>query len=124
MNDETVDDRAPETSPAERPQPRLRWLRAVVLGITGLFYAYAVWNAVAFLITYATSALGLNTYGWFVLLFAVVFPALVLAVAYALGRGRKLGEFSLVLVTGLGVVAVFWMNIVAYATLNLSSFVP
>ena len=45
------------------------WLIATIAGFFGLFYAYAVWNAVAFLISQATGPLGLNGGGW--ALFAV-----------------------------------------------------
>ncbi|GAA2919259.1 hypothetical protein JOD62_000246 [Microbacterium keratanolyticum] len=96
-----------------------RWLSWIVLGATGLFYAYAVWNAVAHLIGLA--GLGLNAMGWFTLLFAVIFPMLVFAVGVALTRRRNAGEQSLVLLAGLGLVAVFWLNVVGYTSLNLDA---
>ena len=42
--------------------------------IFGLFYAYFVWNAVEFLVTQASGVVPLNGYGWFVLVFAALFP--------------------------------------------------
>lgn len=96
-----------------------RWLTATVVGIAGLFYAYAVWNAVAHLISLAQG--GLSGTGWLVLGFGVVFPALVFAFAYAIGRRRRLGELALVLLTGLGVVAVFWMSLLAYSLTLLAA---
>src|SRR5690606_25787490 len=49
--------------------------KSVIVGFAGLFYAYAVWNAVAYLMTVAPA--GINAYGWFVLIFSVLFPVLV-----------------------------------------------
>ena len=45
MSDARID--APEASGARRGP---RWLTGLVLGLAGLFYAYAVWNAVAHLV--------------------------------------------------------------------------
>lgn len=101
------------TSSVVRPMPT--WLVATIAGVFGLFYAYALWNAVAFLIAQAGSALGLSPLGWGVLLFAVLFPALVFAGVLALGLRRRAWEFALLLLAGLGLVAVFWINVLAYA---------
>lgn len=105
--------------PATTGSPR--WLSAVVLGIAGLFYAYAVWNAVAHLISMAHS--GLTGIGWVTLLFGVVFPVIVFVFAYGIGRRRRAGELALVLLAGLGVVAVFWLSLIGYSILNLSELV-
>lgn len=99
------------------------WLAATVAGAFGLFYAYAVWNAVAFLVAQAGGALGLNGFGWALLLFAAVFPILVFAAALALGLRRSAGAFSLLLLAGLGLVAVFWLNVVAYSLAQGASLV-
>lgn len=96
-------------APATANSPR--WLVGLVIGLAGLFYAYAVWNAVAHLITMAQT--GLTGGGWATLLFGVVFPAIVFAFAYAIGRRRTVGELALVFLAGLGVVAVFWMSLIA-----------
>lgn len=98
-----------------------RWVVGVVTGFAGLFYAYAVWNAVAHLIAMAQS--GLTATGWVTLAFGVVFPALVFAFALAIGRRRKLGEYSLVLLAGLALVAVFWLSLIGYSILNMSDLV-
>lgn len=90
-----------------------RWLSALVLGLAGLFYAYAIWNAVAHLITMAQ--VGLSGIGWVTLLFGVVFPAIVFVFAYLIGRRRSAGELALVLLAGLGIVAVFWLSLLAYS---------
>ncbi|MGM7666030.1 hypothetical protein [Microbacterium sp. A93] len=93
--------------------------KTIIVGLAGLFYAYGVWNAVAYLVTVA--GYGMNAYGWFVLIFSVIFPILVFAAAYALGRRRNAGELSVTMIAGLALVAVFWMNVVALSTLNFAS---
>lgn len=99
---------------------------AIVVAISvffGLFYAYAVWNAVDFLVAQANGPLGLNGYGWTVLLFAIVFPLIAFGAAFALGWRRSWWEFALVLLTGLALVAVFWLNVVAYSVTNGASMI-
>lgn len=91
------------------------WAVVAISVIFGLFYAYALWNALAFLIEQATGPLGLNGYGWFVLLLAVAFPLVAFAIAFALSWRRSAWQFALVLFAGLCVVAVFWLNVIAYA---------
>lgn len=91
------------------------WLTVTVSGVFGLFYAYAVWNAVAFLISQASGPLGLNGYGWFVLLMPVVLPLIVFGAAFAVGYRRSALHLLLTLLTGLALVSVFWLNIVGYA---------
>lgn len=107
-------DAATSSTPAERRAAMPTWLIAVISAFFGLFYAYALWNAVAFLIAQASGPLGLNAYGWFVLLLPVVLPIVVFAVAFAIGWRRRALPFAAVLLTGLCVVAVFWLDIVAY----------
>lgn len=91
------------------------WLVATVAGVFGLLYAYVVWNAVAFLVVQAGGSVGLNGLGWFVMLFAVLFPIVVFAAAFALGWRRSLAAFALIMLSGLALVAVFWLNVLAYA---------
>lgn len=88
-----------------------RWLVGLVIGLAGLLYAYAVWNAVAHLITMART--GLTGTGWATLLFGVVFPAVVFVFAFAIGRRRRVGELALSFLAGLGIVAVFWLSLIA-----------
>lgn len=99
-----------------------RWLTGLVVGVSGLFYAYAVWNAIAHLVSMAQGG-GLTAAGWVTLLFGAVFPALVFALAYAIGRRRDVGELSLVMLAGLSLVAVFWLSLVGYSVLNMDSLV-
>ncbi|WP_217183699.1 hypothetical protein [Streptomyces sp. AC495_CC817] len=98
-----------------------RWLVGLVLGVAGLFYAYAIWNAVAHLISMAQG--GLTGLGWVTLLFGVVFPAIIFVFAFAIGRRRSVGELSLVLLAGLGIVAVFWLSLLGYSILNMDELV-
>lgn len=100
---------------ATRPRSMPTWLLVTISVFFGLFYAYALWNALAFLIQQASGPLGLNGYGWFVLLLAVAFPLIAFGVAFTISWRRIWWEYVLVLLTGLAVVAVFWLNVVSYA---------
>ncbi len=111
MSELTQDAAASPSAPRRMPT----WVIVAISVFFGLFYAYAVWNAVAFLVTQAGGPLGLNGYGWFVLLLPVFFPLVAFAVAFWLGWRRRAWEFALLLLAGLALVAVFWLNIVAYA---------
>lgn len=106
---------AGEASATSRRREMPTWVIVAVSVLFGLFYAYALWNALAFLIGQASGPLGLNGYGWFVLLLAVVFPLVAFGVAFAIGWRRVWWQFALVLFAGLCVVSVFWLNVIAYA---------
>lgn len=97
------------------------WLVAVIAGGFGLFYAYAVWNALGNLLQ--ALPLGLNALGWFVWLFAAAFPILVYAGAFALAWRRPAHHFALVMLAGLAVVAVFWLDVVSYTALNTTALI-
>jgi len=101
---------AEKTTVADPHRPR--WLFYAILGLTGLLYAYAIWNAIAYMIPLVGLAVGAST--WVALILSIVLPAVVYAVAIALTRRRRLGTVTLVLVAGLGVVAVFWLDVVGY----------
>lgn len=92
-----------------------------IAGGFALFYAYAFWNALSFLIQQATGGFGLNGYGWFVLLLAVAFPVIVYAIAFTIGWRRRALPFALILFTGLGIAAVFWLNVLAYTQIDGAS---
>ncbi|MEN2740663.1 bacitracin resistance protein [Microbacterium sp. X-17] len=108
------------TTNAERtPEPARRtalpvWAIATISGVFALFYAYAFWNALSFLFQQVSGGLGINGYGWFVLLLAAAFPVIVFAIAFAIGWRRKAFPFALILFTGLCVACVFWLNVLAY----------
>lgn len=99
------------------------WLPAAVAGLFGLFYAYAVWTAVAFLVAQATGVEGLNGAGWAILLFSVLFPIIVFVAGVVLARRRPVLHLAVILLAGLGLVAVFWLNILTYAITNGNTLV-
>ncbi|MFT4228722.1 MAG: bacitracin resistance protein [Microbacterium sp.] len=103
------------------------WLIATISGGFGLFYAYAVWNAIGNLVeaNAAASAVGvsLNAVGWLLWIFAAVFPIVVWGVSFAIGARRAVHELALVMLAGLSIVAVFWLDVVAYSALNTSSLI-
>lgn len=98
------------------------WLVATIAGFFGLFYAYGVWGAIDFLVLQAGGNLGLNALGWFVLIFAAAFPIIVFAAAFALGWKRRAWQFALILLAGLGLAAVLWLNVVAYAATSYAIY--
>ncbi|HWM17779.1 MAG TPA: bacitracin resistance protein [Microbacterium sp.] len=104
---------------ADRRTPT--WLVATIAAAFGLFYAYAVWNALGNLVQAAQLPTGLNALGWFIWIFATLFPILVWAGAFTLGYRRPAHHLILLMFTGLAIVAVFWLNVVAYTTLNTAS---
>lgn len=101
------------------------WLVTTIAGFFGLFYAYAVWSGVNGLVQEIDRAgalgFGLNALGWFIWIFAALFPILVFAAAFSLGRRRPVHHLFLVMLTGLAVVAVFWLNVTAYTAVNTAS---
>ena len=99
-----------------------RWFVVAVAGLAALLYAYVIWNAVDLVVRQATGPLGLNAYGWFVHIAAVVFPVLAFGVAFAVGHRRRIGQFALVLLAGLALSFVFWLNIVAYGVVSYSLY--
>lgn len=115
-----------ETAPPTQARPHAAlWLIVAIAAAAGLFFAYAVWSAVGNLIQtvafYSEAGFSLNALGWFVWLFAAVFPVLVWSVAFALGFRRRAHELALTMLVGLALVAVFWLNILSYVSLNTSS---
>jgi hypothetical protein len=111
-------------SPVER-RKNPTWLVATIAGAFGLFYAYAVWNALGNLIQsvrYAgENGFVLSALGWSIWLFATAVPIIAFAAAFAIGWRRPAHHFILVMLTGLALTAVFWLNVVAYTELNFVS---
>ncbi|MDZ8172278.1 hypothetical protein [Microbacterium xanthum] len=103
---------------SERSRRIPTWLTGTITGAFGLLYAYAVWNALDFLILQASGLRGLNGLGWLVLGFAVLFPIIVFAVTFGMGRRRGARALSLMLLVGLGLVAVFWLDVLAYSSIT------
>jgi hypothetical protein len=107
---------------AKRSRLMPTWIVVTIAGIFGLFYAYAVWNSLGNLIqTLAFTPLNLG--GWIVWLFAIVFPIVVFALAFALGYRRRAVHFALILLAGLAVVAVFWLDLLAYLLAGSASLI-
>lgn len=97
------------------------WYAATLGILFGLVYAYVVWQAIASLVIGASGALGLNVMGWLVWVMAAVVPVIAFGAAFVIGRRRGMLGYALVLFAGLGVVAVFWLNILSYTTMNAGS---
>lgn len=114
------DDGAAATSTGGRPLPV--WLFSIVVGVFGLFYAYAVWSAVAFLVQQASGDAGLTTYGWFALIMPIVFPAVVFGGAVVISRRGGFLRAVFLLLLGLAIVAVFWLNVFALAVTSDSIY--
>jgi hypothetical protein len=112
MTEQTPDAAA---SAITRSKSAPTWLIVAISVFFGLFYAYAMWNALGFLVEQASGPLGLNAYGWFVLIVAVAFPVVAFAIAFVVGWRRSAWKFTLVLLAGLCLVAVFWLDVLAYA---------
>ncbi|GLU89671.1 MULTISPECIES: hypothetical protein [Agromyces] len=98
------------------------WLAVVIAAVTGLFYAYDVWEAVGNLVglnLYADSlGVGLTAYGVVVLIIGVVLPFLVYAIAFWLGRRRgPLGQLAL-FVVGYALVQVLSADVAVLFGLN------
>lgn len=117
---ETTTDAAP-AAPRRNPT----WLVATIAGVFGLFYAYAVWNALGNLIQSVQFAgengFALSAFGWFIWIFATAFPIMAFAAAFTIAHRRPAHQFILVMLTGLALTAVFWLNVVAYTELNYAS---
>lgn len=113
---------AVESSTSRRPVLPV-WLIATIAGLFGLLYAFVVWTALGFLIQQATGVQGLTGYGWFVLILPVVFPLLAFGAAFAIGWRRRALPYVLAMLAGLCLVAVFWLNILAYAAASPSLYV-
>lgn len=97
------------------------WYAATLGVLFGLVYAYVVWQAIAGLVAGASGALGLNVMGWLVWLMAALVPVIAFGAAFVVGRTRGMLGYALALLAGLGVVAVFWLNVLSYTTLNAGS---
>ncbi|MGZ0710587.1 bacitracin resistance protein (plasmid) [Coraliomargarita sp. W4R53] len=117
MSESAMDAAASPNPGVKRKTPT--WLVATISGFFGVFYVYALWNAVGNLVqTVQVYGELLNALGWFLWIFAALFPLMVWGAAFALGSRRAAHELLLIMLSGLALVAVFWLNVVAYSTLN------
>lgn len=94
-------------------------LHGFLVGIFGLAYAFIVWNAIFYLTQMAQA--GISGYGWVVLILPAVVPMIVFVVALGLTRRRSIGAFVLVMLAGLALSAVFWLDTLSYALRNGAS---
>jgi len=110
-----------ETTPTAAPTASrlVSALRGFVTGILGLAYAFVIWNATFYLIEMAQA--GISGYGWTVLVMPVIVPMIVFTVALLLTRRRTLGVFIVVMLAGLGLSAVFWLDTLSFALRNGAS---
>lgn len=112
-----------QTVSAQHRRPAT-WVLALIGGVFGVLYAYAVWNAIGNLVqsvqVAGTVGMTLNALGWFLWIFAAIFPILVWAGAFTIGYKRRVYEYALIMLVGLTLVAVFWLNVVSYVALNTS----
>mgnify|MGYP004514975515 CR=1 FL=1 len=98
-----------------------RWAVWAIAGAFALLFAYAVWTAVNYLVAWvqAAGAAGqsLSAMGWIVWILAILLPILLFGIALGLGMRRGKRKLALFLLTALSLVAVFWLNVVAYTTI-------
>ncbi|WP_104130282.1 bacitracin resistance protein [Cryobacterium sp. N21] len=115
-----TDERTGDATTAIRRRPP-RWLLLAIAIFFGLFYAYDVWEAIGNLALLNLLAQSLDTqlsaFGWTVLIFAVILPILVYALAYWLGRNRAFGVQALTLLVGLCAVAAVSLDLGAVFSL-------
>ncbi|MDJ0378612.1 bacitracin resistance protein [Cryobacterium sp. PH31-L1] len=115
-----TDERTGDATTAIRRRPP-RWLLLAIAIFFGLFYAYDVWEAIGNLVGLNLLAQSLDTqlsaFGWAVLIFAVILPILVYALAYWLGRNRAFGVQALTLLVGLCAVAAVSLDLGAVFSL-------
>lgn len=90
----------------------IAWVIGILL--TGL-YASTVVAAVGNLLLLpeqaAVAGLGISGFGWFWLVFGVLMPVVVFALSLVIGRRKSSVLRLLVLATGLGVVAVWQLEV-------------
>lgn len=94
-------------------------VRGFATGILGLAYAFVIWNATFYLIEMAQA--GISGYGWTLLVMPVIVPMIVFTVALLLTRRRTVGVFIVVMLAGLGLSAVFWLDTLSFALRNGAS---
>ncbi|WP_156761984.1 hypothetical protein [Microbacterium karelineae] len=91
------------------------WFTATIAGIFGLFYAYAIWAGISYLVVMAqtASAIGgsLTPVSWIAMIMTIIVPIATFVIAVLIGRGREAWKLILMLLVGLAVTAVFWLNV-------------
>lgn len=102
------------------------WLVGVIAGFFGLFYAYVVWAGVQYLVTILQELsvnsqltgvnLSLSPLAWVALIMAIAVPIASFAIAMVMGRGKAIWKVALLLLVGLAVTSVFWLDVQAFTT--------
>ena len=100
------------------------WLVAVVAGLFGLLYANAVWAGVQYLVVTLQeisrqqellgAEVALTPVAWIALIMAIIVPLAAFAVAMVLGRSRAVWKLALLLLAGLALTSVFWLDVQAF----------
>lgn len=115
-----------DTTPASGHMLKSRsplWMMAIVTGIFGLAFAYAVFSAIGALVQQASGPYPLTATGWSVLIAAIAVPVLIFAGIVAFGFRRTVGEYTIVLLAGFALAQVYWMNTLALMLSSGCSFV-
>lgn len=112
------------TRTASRHRSAPAWLLAAVAGVFGLFYAYAVWAGVQYLVVTLQeisrqqellgAEVALTPVAWIALIMAIIVPIAAFAVAMVLGRGKAIWKLALLLLAGLALTSVFWLDVQAF----------
>ncbi|WP_110588709.1 hypothetical protein [Microbacterium suaedae] len=99
------------------------WFVATIAGFFGLFYAYAVWAGISYLVVMAqtASAFGgaLTPVSWVAMIMTIVVPIATFAVAVLIGRRREAWKLILLLLVGLALTAVFWLNVQGFTSTQI-----
>lgn len=95
---------------------RPTWMVATIAGAFGLLYAYAVWAGISQLVMSLQGGVALSAMAWIVWGLAIVLPIVAFALAVSFGHSRGLRTLTLLLLVGLSIVAVFWLDALAYVT--------
>lgn len=110
------------TASSKRAAPP--WLVACIASVFGLFYAYAVWAGVQYLIVTLEEIsrqqemlgadVALTPIAWIALVMAILVPIAAFAIAMVLGRGKAVWKLALLLLVGLALTSVFWLDVQAF----------
>lgn len=104
-------------TPSSPATPAPLWLSVTIAVAFGLFYAYDAWEGVGNLVGVNLAAETLDTvlsgFGWTVLIFGVVMPVMVFALAFWMGRTRTALVQAIMLFVGLCLVAALSLSILA-----------
>jgi hypothetical protein len=94
-----------------------RWIHIAVAAIFGIVYAYYLWDAIRSLIelpaAYELAGLSRDDAPWSLLVLGIILPIVTFVGALIVGRGRNPLEFALILLTGLGALAVLNLGVIA-----------